>query len=109
MGRRFFGIQVRASNFSWGSIFFTYTACVFFFFSRPERWETTPDAAASIPGIWGHMLTFLGGPRACIGYRFALVEYVHSLSLFSSGILISNTFFIYFQDEGFVVHSHQGI
>ena len=25
------------------------------------------------------MLTFLAGPRACIGYRFSLVEYVSSL------------------------------
>ena len=48
--------------------------------SRPERWEKTPEAAASIPGVWGHMLTFLGGPRACIGYRFALVEYARPLS-----------------------------
>ncbi len=26
--------------------------------------------------MWGHLLTFLGGPHACIGYRFSLVEYV---------------------------------
>ncbi|KAL1939460.1 hypothetical protein VTO73DRAFT_10016 [Trametes versicolor] len=41
---------------------------------RPERWESPPDTVSSIPGVWGHMLTFLGGPRACIGYRFSLVE-----------------------------------
>ncbi|KAJ6558119.1 cytochrome P450 monooxygenase [Mycena capillaripes] len=39
----------------------------------PERWEAR-STSNSIPGIWGHMLTFLGGPRACIGYRFSLVE-----------------------------------
>ncbi|KAJ6506844.1 cytochrome P450 [Mycena sanguinolenta] len=41
---------------------------------RPERWEFPPPAASAIPGVWGHMLTFLGGTRSCIGFRFAVVE-----------------------------------
>ncbi|KAI0634026.1 cytochrome P450 [Trametes polyzona] len=41
---------------------------------KPERWQSTPDAAASVPGVWSHLLTFIGGPRACIGYRFSIVE-----------------------------------
>ncbi|KAJ7785145.1 cytochrome P450 [Mycena maculata] len=41
---------------------------------KPERWESEPAVANGIPGIWGHTLTFLGGPRSCIGYRFSLVE-----------------------------------
>ncbi|KAJ6568677.1 cytochrome P450 [Mycena capillaripes] len=40
----------------------------------PERWERSPSISTSIPGLWSQMLTFLGGPRACIGYRFSLVE-----------------------------------
>ncbi|WVQ81299.1 hypothetical protein IAT38_003422 [Cryptococcus sp. DSM 104549] len=35
---------------------------------------STPLKEAQIPGIWGHLLTFLGGTRNCIGYRFALAE-----------------------------------
>ncbi|KAI0742833.1 cytochrome P450 [Daedaleopsis nitida] len=41
---------------------------------KPERWENLPETVSGIPGVWGHMLTFLGGPRACIGYRFTLIE-----------------------------------
>jgi len=41
---------------------------------KPERWASLPEAISSIPGVWGNMLTFLGGPRACIGYRFTLLE-----------------------------------
>ncbi|KAH9946884.1 cytochrome P450 [Amylocystis lapponica] len=41
---------------------------------RPERWEKLAGAMTGIPGVWAHLLSFLGGPRACIGYRFSLVE-----------------------------------
>ncbi|KAJ8463981.1 hypothetical protein ONZ45_g17392 [Pleurotus djamor] len=41
---------------------------------KPERWEAVPEGATAIPGIWGNMMTFLGGPRACIGWRFSVVE-----------------------------------
>lgn len=43
---------------------------------RPERWTDVPEGVSHVPGIWGHLLTFIGGPRGCIGYRFALVECV---------------------------------
>jgi len=41
---------------------------------RPERFQDMPDAAAAIPGVYSHMMTFLGGQRACIGYRFSVTE-----------------------------------
>ncbi|KAJ7141737.1 cytochrome P450 [Mycena crocata] len=40
----------------------------------PERWQAETPISNTIPGVWGHMLTFLGGPRGCIGFRFSLVE-----------------------------------
>ncbi|KZT18878.1 cytochrome P450 [Neolentinus lepideus HHB14362 ss-1] len=41
---------------------------------KPERWESIPEPATKIPGVWGNLLTFLGGSHACIGYRFSVVE-----------------------------------
>ncbi|KAJ2914197.1 hypothetical protein MD484_g6203, partial [Candolleomyces efflorescens] len=43
---------------------------------KPERWESLPDSVKSIPGVWGNTLSFLAGPRACIGYKFSIIEYV---------------------------------
>jgi len=36
--------------------------------NKPECWELSNEAESTIPGVWGNILTFLGGPYACIGY-----------------------------------------
>ncbi|KAJ7644303.1 cytochrome P450 [Roridomyces roridus] len=42
---------------------------------KPERWaRPPPNAAKAIPALYSHMLTFLNGNHACIGYKFALLE-----------------------------------
>ncbi|ESK86852.1 cytochrome p450 [Moniliophthora roreri MCA 2997] len=43
---------------------------------KPDRWDDLPStvAASGMPGVWSHMLTFLGGARSCIGWRFSLAE-----------------------------------
>ena len=48
---------------------------------KPERWDHPVEAISNIPGVWGNILSFLGGPRSCIGYRFTLVESVSSIGL----------------------------
>ncbi|KXN81489.1 putative cytochrome P450 6a13 [Leucoagaricus sp. SymC.cos] len=44
---------------------------------KPERWlKSLPEtvAAAHIPSVYSHLMTFLGGSRACIGFKFAQLE-----------------------------------
>ncbi|KDN36671.1 hypothetical protein RSAG8_10669, partial [Rhizoctonia solani AG-8 WAC10335] len=41
---------------------------------RPERWEHLPEAANQVPGVVGHLMTFIHGQRSCIGYRFSIIE-----------------------------------
>ncbi|TDL20057.1 cytochrome P450 [Rickenella mellea] len=50
---------------------------------NPERWlaPLPPSVAeAHLPGIYGSMLTFLGGVRSCIGFKFAEMETKLTLS-----------------------------
>ncbi|KAI0044071.1 cytochrome P450 [Auriscalpium vulgare] len=44
---------------------------------KPERWlAPLPESveAARIPGVYSNTLTFLGGARACIGFKFSQLE-----------------------------------
>ncbi|KAJ4489794.1 cytochrome P450 [Lentinula lateritia] len=42
---------------------------------KPERWLSDRNPATMhLPGIYSGMLSFFGGSRSCIGYRFALME-----------------------------------
>ncbi|KAH6887850.1 cytochrome P450 [Coprinopsis sp. MPI-PUGE-AT-0042] len=44
---------------------------------KPERWlnDLPKDLVeAKVPGIYSHLLTFLGGGRACIGFKFSQLE-----------------------------------
>ncbi|KAF9479975.1 cytochrome P450 [Pholiota conissans] len=44
---------------------------------KPDRWmNPLPESviAAHLPGIYSHLLTFIGGSRACIGFKFSQLE-----------------------------------
>jgi len=43
---------------------------------NPDRYASPPKGSNpnQVPGVWGNILSFLGGTRNCIGYRFALAE-----------------------------------
>jgi len=44
---------------------------------KPERWlSTVPESVieAHMPGVYSHLMTFMGGSRACIGFKFSQLE-----------------------------------
>ncbi|KAF5336949.1 hypothetical protein D9611_002901 [Ephemerocybe angulata] len=44
---------------------------------KPERWlAPIPEAVveARVPGVYSHLMTFVGGGRACIGFKFSEME-----------------------------------
>ncbi|KAF5375327.1 hypothetical protein D9757_009678 [Collybiopsis confluens] len=44
---------------------------------KPERWlSSLPSAVldAPIPGVYSHLMTFAGGGRSCIGFKFSQLE-----------------------------------
>ncbi|KAJ3505681.1 hypothetical protein NMY22_g17499 [Coprinellus aureogranulatus] len=44
---------------------------------KPERWfSPLPEAllSARVPGVYSHLMTFIGGGRSCIGFKFSEME-----------------------------------
>ena len=41
--------------------------------SYPHR-GNSPDVPPGGPGIWPNIMTFIDGPRRCVGYKLALME-----------------------------------
>lgn len=44
---------------------------------RPERWldgGVQVKSDAKVPGVYANMMTFLGGGRSCIGFKFSQLE-----------------------------------
>ncbi|KAF7327570.1 Rint-1 family protein [Mycena kentingensis (nom. inval.)] len=59
---------------------------------KPERWlEPLPDSVinAKIPGVYSHLMTFNGGGRSCIGFKFSQLEMKVVLSLLVSRFRVS--------------------
>ncbi|CAA7267036.1 unnamed protein product [Cyclocybe aegerita] len=51
---------------------------------KPERWlNPLPESLVNsrIPGIYSHLMTFLGGGRSCIGFKFSQLEMKAVLAL----------------------------
>ncbi|KAF6751291.1 cytochrome P450 [Ephemerocybe angulata] len=51
---------------------------------KPERWlSPLPESVigAKVPGVYSNLMTFLGGGRSCIGFKFAQLEISTSTSM----------------------------
>ncbi|KNZ74707.1 Cytochrome P450 4F12 [Termitomyces sp. J132] len=62
---------------------------------RPERWLTeavpTSNSQVRLPGIYSGIMSFLGGGRSCVGYKFAQVEMKILLSVLLTSFEFSST------------------
>ncbi|KAJ7479698.1 cytochrome P450 [Mycena latifolia] len=59
---------------------------------KPSRWLAPQPASvidAHIPGVYQHLMTFSGGPRACIGFKFAQLEMKVVLSVLITAFKVS--------------------
>ncbi|RPD55361.1 cytochrome P450 [Lentinus tigrinus ALCF2SS1-7] len=61
---------------------------------KPERWlAPVPQALedANIPGVYSHLMTFFGGQRSCLGFKFSQLEMKVLVSVLLSSFRFSLT------------------
>ncbi|KAF9533506.1 cytochrome P450 [Crepidotus variabilis] len=61
---------------------------------KPERWmRPLPESVtnAHVPGVYSNLMTFLGGGRACIGFKFSQLEMKVVLSVLVNSFKFSLT------------------
>ncbi|CDO76298.1 hypothetical protein BN946_scf184917.g14 [Trametes cinnabarina] len=61
---------------------------------KPERWlSPLPPAVseAKVPGVYSNLMTFLGGGRACIGFKFSQLEMKVVLSVLLSKFIFEKS------------------
>lgn len=61
---------------------------------RPERWISPLPrrvTEAGIPGVYSNLMTFLGGKRACIGFKFSEMEMKVALAVMLSAFAFEQT------------------
>jgi len=78
---------------------------------KPERWiSPLPDALieAHIPGVYSHLMTFLGGGRACIGFKFSELEMKVVLSVLLSEFRFSSNREIIWEMTGIATPTIKG-
>ncbi|KAJ6615465.1 cytochrome P450 [Mycena sp. CBHHK59/15] len=73
---------------------------------RPERWLTLPGDPLRAKEIQGHrhLITFLDGPRTCLGKSFALAEFKAALS-----VLVRNFTFEFPDGPETEITTHRGL
>ncbi|EIN06781.1 cytochrome P450 [Punctularia strigosozonata HHB-11173 SS5] len=76
---------------------------------KPERWlKPLPGsvAQARVPGVWANQMTFISGPRACLGFKLAEIEMKLTLATLLRDFVFSPGNEEIFWKLGFVVQPH---
>lgn len=82
---KYWGPDAHEFRYAWQLLFFKRTRGYLPDSYRPERWANPPEESSVIPHVYANLISFFAGPRACIGWKFALAECVSAPRDFIQG------------------------